>query len=141
MALIVSRLIPVCKYIVCMLELDVFPYIMQVEERGVASDVDLRCPPGETLTQRKLATDVSAATDMSATFITFNTGDSSKYTVSGNTLRIINLQPQDEGLYRCTGPEAMTFCVLVISKLITKCILGFVCSPKSVQNNTLIYVL
>ncbi|XP_064383460.1 uncharacterized protein LOC135332071 isoform X2 [Halichondria panicea] len=86
-----------------------------VEERGVASDVDLRCPPGETLTQRKLATDVSAATDMSATFITFNTGDSSKYTVSGNTLRIINLQPQDEGLYRCTGPEAMTFCVLVIN--------------------------
>ncbi len=135
MALIVSRLIPVCKYIVCMLELDVFPYIMQVEERGVASDVDLRCPPGETLTQGKLATDVSAA------FMTLDTGDSSKYTVSGNTLRIINLQPQDEGLYRCTGPEAMTFCVLVISKLITKCILGFVCSPKSVQNNTLIYVL
>ncbi len=105
-----------------------------VMEVGVGSGVVLRCLAGETLTQRMLAADLAA--DGNANFMALNTEVNNRYMSSGSTFQIMNLEAGDEGLYRCTGPDMMTFCVLAISKLITrnvKCMLGFVRSPKSLQ--------
>ncbi len=106
-----------------------------MEEVGVGSGVVLRCPVGETLTHRMLAADLAAGTN--ANFMVFNTEVSDKYMSSGNTFQIMNLEAGDEGLYRCTGSDMMTFCVLAISKLITRNVThvccGFVRSPKSLQ--------
>ncbi len=99
-------------YMVCMT-----PPSQIVTEVGVGSGVVLRCPAGETLTQRMLAADLAA--DVNANFMTFNTEGSNKYMNTGDTFQIMNLEAGDEGLYRCTGPAMMTFCVLAISKLIT----------------------